>query len=240
MSNANFADADNPFDFGEQLLAGGVEFADNPEPRCPCVLLLDTSKSMLGDRIQALNDGLMAYRDELLKDPLACQRVETAIVTFGGKAAQVIQDFVTVDSFPPPLLQADGLTLMGEGVNLALDLLETRKAQYKAHGVAYYRPWLFLITDGEPKGEPAEKVEQASQRIKAEEAGKRVVFFAVGVQGANMKKLSEFTTKRLLKLRGLRFVDMFVWLSRSTQQVAHSNPGDQVALPAVNWGNKFS
>lgn len=27
-------------------LEGAVEFAKNPEPRCPCVLLLDTSGSM--------------------------------------------------------------------------------------------------------------------------------------------------------------------------------------------------
>ena len=32
-----------------------VEFAENPEPRCPCVLLLDTSASMTGTPIQALN-----------------------------------------------------------------------------------------------------------------------------------------------------------------------------------------
>jgi uncharacterized protein YegL len=228
----------NDFDFGEDLLAGGVEFADNPEPRCPCVLLLDTSKSMFGKRIGALNDGLVTFRDELLKDALASQRVETAIVTFGGRAAQVLQDFVTVDAFPPPVLQADGLTLMGEGINLALDLIETRKAQYKAHGVSYYRPWVFLITDGEPKGEPPEVMDQAVQRVRAEETAKRVAFFAVGVLGANMAKLAEIAPKRVVKLRGLRFVDMFVWLSRSTQHIAHSNPGDQVALPPVNWGTR--
>ena len=36
-------------DWGAQLFQAGLEFADNPEPRCPCVLLLDTSKSMSGD-----------------------------------------------------------------------------------------------------------------------------------------------------------------------------------------------
>jgi uncharacterized protein with von Willebrand factor type A (vWA) domain len=30
-----------------------VEFAENPEPRCPCVLLLDTSSSMRGAPITA-------------------------------------------------------------------------------------------------------------------------------------------------------------------------------------------
>src|SRR5262245_597316 len=32
-----------------------VEFAVNPEPRCACVLLLDTSGSMQGEKIAALN-----------------------------------------------------------------------------------------------------------------------------------------------------------------------------------------
>ncbi len=234
----------NPFEFtagtdpdwGAELLSGGVEFADNPEPRCPCVLLLDTSKSMSGKRIQALNDGLVAFHNELMKDPLASQRVEIAIVTFGGKTAEIIQDFVTVDQFPPPLLQAGGLTLMGSGIHLGLDLLETRKAQYKAHGISYYRPWVFMITDGEPKGEPEDLIIQAAQRIRDDEAAKRVAFFAVGVEGANMDKLAQISKRKPVKLRGLKFVDMFVWLSRSTQTVANSNPGDQVALPPVNWG----
>ena len=31
-----------------------AEFADNPEPRCPVVLLLDTSGSMHGEPIEAV------------------------------------------------------------------------------------------------------------------------------------------------------------------------------------------
>src|SRR5438046_10706326 len=72
-------------DWGEQLFLAGLEFADNPEPRCPCVLLLDTSQSMAGERITALNDGLQGFRQELLKDLLARQRVEDTIMTFGGR-----------------------------------------------------------------------------------------------------------------------------------------------------------
>ena len=48
-----------------------IIFAENPEPRCPCVLLLDTSASMSGQPIQELNLGLSAYFDELLADPVA-------------------------------------------------------------------------------------------------------------------------------------------------------------------------
>jgi len=55
-----------------------TEFADNPEPRCPCVLLLDTSGSMQGEPINALNNGLRAFKDDLIKDALASKRVEVA------------------------------------------------------------------------------------------------------------------------------------------------------------------
>ena len=35
-------------------------FADNPEPRCPVILLLDTSASMQGGPITELNEGDVA------------------------------------------------------------------------------------------------------------------------------------------------------------------------------------
>jgi uncharacterized protein with von Willebrand factor type A (vWA) domain len=35
-----------------------VEFADNPEPRVPTILLVDTSGSMSGKKIEALNHAL--------------------------------------------------------------------------------------------------------------------------------------------------------------------------------------
>ena len=47
-----------PEDNFEQVPFGGVEFAENPEPRCPCLLLLDTSASMGGDKLVELNDAL--------------------------------------------------------------------------------------------------------------------------------------------------------------------------------------
>ena len=43
-----------------------VEFAENPEPRVPCVLIVDTSTSMHGPRIEELNAGLQTYQQELL------------------------------------------------------------------------------------------------------------------------------------------------------------------------------
>ena len=44
----------------------------NPEPRCPCVLLLDTSGSMLGKPILELNAGLaLGHSARLGNEPLS-------------------------------------------------------------------------------------------------------------------------------------------------------------------------
>ncbi|MGF1676261.1 MAG: VWA domain-containing protein [Rivularia sp. (in: cyanobacteria)] len=213
-----------------------VDFAENPEPRCPCVLLLDTSGSMQGAPIDALNQGLLSFKDELTQNSLASRRVEVSIVTFDSNI-NVVQDFVTADQFTPPILTAQGLTTMGAGIHKSLDLIQERKAQYRSNGVAYYRPWIFMITDGEPQGEPEELIEQASQRLQSDESSKRVAFFSVGVENANMTRLSQLTVRTPLKLNGLNFVEMFVWLSASMSAVSHSKVDEQVALPPIGWGS---
>ncbi len=212
-----------------------VEFAENPEPRCPCVLLLDTSGSMQGMSLDALNEGLRTFKDDLAKNSLASRRVEVAVITFDCDV-NVVQDFVTADQFDPPTLTAQGLTHVGAAINKALDEVQARKAQYRANGVAYYRPWIFMITDGEPQGEPDNVIAQVSQRIREDEANKRVAFFTVGVENANMTRLSEIAVRAPIKLKGLNFTEMFLWLSASMSAVSQSKVDEQVALPPIGWG----
>src|SRR5437879_1507628 len=69
-----------------------LKFPDN-DPRYPCVLILDTSASMKGAPIDALNEGLSTFQEEIRKDDLAQRRVESAIVTFGNGEVQIVQDF---------------------------------------------------------------------------------------------------------------------------------------------------
>ncbi len=216
-------------------LEEAVEFAENPEPRCPCVLLLDTSASMQGVPIDALNDGLMTFRNDLIRDELAKKRVEVAIISFDNQV-KIVQDFVTADQFEPPVLTAQGQTFMGTAINQALDLIAARKSEYRNNGITYYRPWVFMITDGEPQGEADRVTEQAARRIQEEELKKQVAFFAVGVEGANLDRLAQIVQRTPLKLKGLDFREMFIWLSASMQTVSHSKVDEQVALPPPGWG----
>ncbi|HOX37707.1 MAG TPA: VWA domain-containing protein [Candidatus Brocadiia bacterium] len=196
------------------------------EPQCPCVLLLDVSGSMQGVPISELNAGLVQFKDELVADALATKRVDIAIVTFGEQVS-VATDFTHADTFMPPTLSANGYTPMGEAINKALDMIRDRKESYKQQGLAYYRPWVFLITDGAP----TDNWKPAADRVNKEDSESRFSFFCVGVEGANMQILQDICKSRQpLKLKGLRFRDLFLWLSRSMISVSKSKPSQTVPL----------
>lgn len=220
------------FDFSE------LEFSSNPDPRCPVVLVLDCSDSMVEPRpgeertpLEALNGGLDTLVRELHKDPLAKRRVEVSVVSFGTNVSPATE-FATVDELVLPTLVRSGVTNMGGALEVALDALEERKKAYKANGIQYYRPWVLLLTDGLSTS----PVEVAAERIRKGEAEKKLAFFAVGVDGADMDALNKVSVREPLMLQGLKFDELFQWLSASQSAVSASNPGEGVAIPApTGW-----
>ena len=112
----------------DQIPFAYPDLVANPEPRCPCLLLLDTSGSMHGIPIDQLNQGLRFFKQELSSDDMAMQRVEVAVMTFGP--VQLISEFQTADIFQPPSLSAAGDTPMGAAIVQGLEMLEARKAIY--------------------------------------------------------------------------------------------------------------
>lgn len=223
---------------------------DNPDPRIACVLLLDTSYSMNGDPINELNAGFKAFCEEIKNDDLAAKRAEIAVITFGGMARVEIP-FTEGRDLQPKTLQPNGNTPLGAALDLALQQLGARKTQYREAGLEYYRPWLFVLTDGEPTDGAV--FAAAADRVRAAEASRGLSVFSVGVgPAANLDQLRTLSTKRdPLRLKGLSFTEFFSWLSASLSTassstafgssdttVAQAETTEQIPLPApAGWAH---
>ncbi|MDY4573987.1 MAG: VWA domain-containing protein [Intestinibacter sp.] len=233
------------------------DLVNNPTARVPICLCLDTSGSMgavEGDciqtgetvfedgkmwnvvtggtsRIEEMKKGVELFYEAIREDEMAVYSAEICIVTFNSKATCLV-DFANIERQKEiPQIIAQGDTAMGEGVNLALDLLEKRKQEYKDKGVDYYQPWLVLMTDGEPNGNPIE-LNRAIKRTVDMVNSKKLTVFPIGIgDESDMPTLNSFSPKRpALKLQGLKFREFFVWLSQSVSKTSQSMPGESVKL----------
>lgn len=195
---------------------------DNPDPRIACALLLDTSSSMSGEPIAELNRGFELFCDEIQQDDLAKKRAEITVITFDS-TARVEIPFTEGRDLQPRHLSASGSTAMGAALNLALDELTAQKQAYRQAGLEYYRPWLFLMTDGAPTD--TDTFKSAAARVRDAEAARGVSVFAIGIgASANMETLKELSRKREpIRLHGLSFREFFTWLSKSLSAASASN-----------------
>lgn len=219
---------------------------ENYEQKCLCVLVLDTSGSMnANDAITELNQGLKTFKDETMQDKVTKDRLELSIISFNS-TVDVIQEPDLLTNVQMPILQASGQTHLVEAIRKAQEIVEQRKQYYKSMGIPYYRPWIVVMTDGDPY--PANQdLDGLSADIQADSASKKYVFMPIGI-GTEVQDaiLSKLATKDLpaVRMAEVKFNEFFQWLSASMQVVvapSQDNDGtNQVATPPTEpWGTGF-
>ena len=209
------------------------ETPDNYEQKCLCTLVLDTSGSMQGDPIRALNRGLQEFYAAVEEDIIAANRLEVSIITFGGEI-KVIQEPSLINNFDMPTLPSNGGTPLADAIFEALRRTEERKAWYKETGQPYYRPIVVLITDGEPDNN--QDVHRLAKEIQNAVDEKKCTFFGLGVKGYNHATMSKFCPSSAppKALDGYKFSEFFKWLSNSIGIITKSKEGDAINLPPVD------
>lgn len=220
------------------IMIPDVALVDNTEQRTPLVLVLDASGSMAGAPIAELNRGIRLLEEELKKDVIAAKRVRLLIIQLGGMdECRIIQDWCDAMDFTAPTLEASGTTPVGQAVDLALREIEDEKQRFREAGVAYTRPWLFLMSDGEP----TDLWQDAAQTCRDAEAAHKVAVFPIMVEGASEQVMGCFSNNgvnAVKMLNGLRFRELFLWLSASMQVVSQSTPGGLAQLPSTDsWAS---
>jgi uncharacterized protein YegL len=212
-----------------------VALIDNSDERAPLVLVLDCSGSMLeDDKIALLNEGLKTLETELKSDPIAARCGRVLIISFGGdNNVEIIGQWTDAMDFTPPSLMAGGLTPLGAAMRCALDEIESEKSQMRSAGVSYKRPIIMLLSDGEPTDE----WQQVAAECKNAEAAHKINVMPIGIGSqANKSTLGSFSNKGALNLSGLKFKELFIWLSRSIQAVSRAATGGTVQLnPVDTW-----
>lgn len=134
--------------------------------RLPVYLLLDTSGSMRGEPIEAVNTGIRVMVSALRQDPHALETVHVSIITFDSDA-KVVVPLTALDELQVPVITTpqSGPTHLG----LALETLGARiRREIKrttAEEKGDWAPYLFVMTDGKPSD--IQLFEEQCPRIRA-------------------------------------------------------------------------
>jgi uncharacterized protein YegL len=226
-----------------------AEYADieieNNAQRLPLVLCLDTSLSMAGGPIRALNDALAKWTQELRDDVSLGYSVEVALVTFGGQGVHAwqgprllppqpaVSPFVPAHVFQPPQLKAAGVTLMTEALELAMRIVASRKTELRKSGLQYYRPQICLMTDGlptDPNGELTDSWRRLTPVLAEAQQARRFRLYAIGVGGITdrgQEVLQAFAPTFNARLHGFPFSQLLQMMSASAN-AEQRGAGDEV------------
>ena len=215
--------------FDERLERIGIQ--NKGEVHLPCAALVDISGSM-SISMNELNEGLKLLVKSIQEDEIASGRVELSIIAFGDRAKEVLP-FGPITAVEAPVVTSDGgMTHMHEAVGLALDLIEKRKSEYKAAGTPYYRPWIFMLTDGAPNDDDHGEFE----RLKRAQQEKKTTFYGIGIgENANKQLLKDLNKDGIcFSASATEFRKAFLWLSTSVSMITNSTPDTKVQLENPN------
>jgi uncharacterized protein YegL len=119
--------------------------------RLPVYFLLDTSGSMFGEPIQALNNALSGMINSLRSDAQALDSLWLSIVTFDREVRELVP-LVELVNFQLPEITCpqSGPTNTGKGLEMIYQKVTAEIRKGNEHQKGDWRPLFFLFTDGKP------------------------------------------------------------------------------------------
>ena len=206
----------------KNYLTQELETTDCYHTKVLCVLVLDVSGSMNisiegKSIINRLNNGLKVLTEEISNDIVMEKKLELSIIAFNNEVETVLEPSL-IKNVKIPFLRAFGTTAMVDAMFEAIKKVEHRKEWYKSIGQKCHKPWIVLITDGEP--DEGQDVEALAECIRNDINHKKYRFIPLGIKGANMEVLQQLCKEckidgekiTPLPLNAAKFSSFFRWL----------------------------
>ena len=182
--------------------------------RLPVYLLIDTSGSMRGESIHAVNVGVQAMLSALRQDPYALESVHISIITFDNEAREhtklsALENFQFTDIVVP----SAGGTFTGAALECLVACVDRDVRRSDGDKKGDWRPLVFLMTDGTPSD--AWAYGEAIKEVKKRAFGS-IIACAVGPKARHehLKQLTD-TVVALETLDSTAFAGFFKWVSAS-------------------------
>lgn len=228
-----------PSPFGNAAAAptDTIDFGWMPTRRLPVIILLDSSASMAGAPIQAVNEGLLHLFNQLLDTPSAVETVWMSIIVFGTEA-KVLSPLTPITEAKPIDLQAEGTTSLGAALEILEQTLDSEIKVGSATEKGDWRPLVFLLTDGEP----TDDWEPVVARLRSRTERKIGTLIALGCgEEANATTLRQITDNVLMmeNVTGDHLRSFFKWVSQSVSGAsvsAEAAGGISKRLPSLPEG----
>ena len=202
------------------------------EPHMALVFVLDVSYSMQGPPIEQLNEGLNRFKAEVCQDMQTRDILDVAVIQFNDSHS-VVQDFVPIEYLDYIQLVAEGGTKFTEPIREALRMVDERSRFYRRSGSEPYKPWVIMVTDGEP----LDNIDAVAYEVQAMQNEGKVRFIALGVGDYNSASLKQLTDV-VFRMDGTDFSSFFNWVGKSMRSVSTTAPGEKPPLPPLE-GNVF-
>ena len=198
--------------------------------RLPVYLLIDSSGSMVGEPIHAVNVGLGSLVAGLRQDPYALESVALSIITFSNTIDELLPLTPLEDvQVPEIVLPRSGATHLGEALEILCEKVARNVQKSTPTSKGDFRPMLFILTDGKPSD--LQLYEKMIAKIKQANFA-AIVGCAAGPKAKSeyLQRLTE-TVVSLDTMDSSAFSAFFKWVSDSIAA------GSMSAGVSMNTGN---
>jgi uncharacterized protein YegL len=199
--------------------------------RLPVYFLLDTSGSMYGEPIQALNNAMSSMINTLRADAQALDSLWISIITFDREVKEIVP-LTELAAFQLPEITCpqSGPTMTGMALEFLYNTVqkEIRKGTTEQKGD--WKPLLFLFTDGKPND--LQLYRQVIPKIKTSNFGAIVCCAAGSLADDSLLKELTNDVVHLDNADTATLKQFFKWVSET---IEHGNKsqgtGESIALP---------